>query len=145
MDHRTRMSRIRAAVRAERGRREKRAIAGLSCICAMLCAAVSVLIRQEMGPGDFIVQESYGAVLLRGSQNACFMTALLAFLTGTVFTLLCIEGEALTSRMIGLIAGSLSLENIEVRMFRQIKGNEKLVIGLNTEDIDDAKDIIMGV
>ena len=65
MDHRTRMSRIRAAVRAERGRREKRAIAGLSCICAMLCAAVSVLIRQEMGPGDFIVQESYGAVLLR--------------------------------------------------------------------------------
>ena len=47
--------------------------------------------------------------------------------------------------MIGLIAGSLSLENIEVRMFRQIKGNEKLVIGLNTEDIDDAKDIIMGV
>ncbi len=64
---------------------------------------------------------------------------------GDVFTLLCIEGEALTSRMIGLIAGSLSLENIEVRMFRQIKGNEKLVIGLNTEDIDDAKDIIMGV
>lgn len=91
MDHRTRMSRIRAAVRAERGRREKRAITGLSCICAMLCAAVSVLIRQEMGPGDFIVQESYGAVLLRGSQNACFMTALLAFLTGTVFTLLCIK------------------------------------------------------
>lgn len=64
---------------------------------------------------------------------------------GDAFTLLCIEGETLTSRMTGLIVGSLSLENIEVRMLRQIKGNEKLVIGLNTEDVEDAKDIIMGV
>ena len=91
MDHRTRMNRIRAAVRAERGRREKRAIAGLSCICVMLCATVSVLVRQEMGSGTLIVRESYGAVLLYGSQGVGFMTALLAFLTGTVFTLLCIK------------------------------------------------------
>lgn len=64
---------------------------------------------------------------------------------GDAFTLLSIEGETLTSRMIGLIVGSLSLENIEVRMLRQIKGKEKLVIGLNAEDIEDAKEIIMGV
>jgi len=91
MDHRTRMSRIRAAVCAERGRREKRAIAGLSCTCAMLCAAVSFLVRQEMGSGALMIRESYGAVLLYGGQSAGFMTALLAFLTGTVFTLLCIK------------------------------------------------------
>lgn len=64
---------------------------------------------------------------------------------GDNFTLISFEQYTFTSRTIGWIMGSLSLENIEVKMLRQIKGNRKLVIGLDSEDVEGAKEIVIGV
>lgn len=98
MDHRTRMNRINRLISVYRRRRDKSVIITLSCVCAVLCGGLGVMLYEEMGPGEFMVQEKYGAVLLHGSQSPYFIIALLAFLAGVTFTLICIKGNQMRKR-----------------------------------------------
>ena len=69
MDHRTRMNRIRSLTAVYRSRHENRVIAALSCMCAVLLGGLGLILSGKMSPGLFMVQQNYGAVLLRGSQK----------------------------------------------------------------------------
>ena len=99
MDYRMRMNRIRSLTAVYRRRHENRAIAVLSCICAALFGGVGFLLSGKMSPGVFVVQRNYGAVLLQGSQEPYFVIALLAFLAGVTFTLICIKIKQKTRRL----------------------------------------------
>lgn len=98
MDHRTRMNRINRLISVYRRKRDKSVMVTLSCVCAVLCGGLGIMLYGEMGPGEFIVQENYGAVLLSGSQSPYFIIALLAFLAGVTFTLICIKGNQMRKR-----------------------------------------------
>lgn len=99
MDHRTRMNRIRSLTAVYRSRHENRVIAALSCMCAVLLGGLGLILSGKMSPGLFMVQQNYGAVLLRGSQKPYFVIALLAFLAGVTFTLICIKINQKTRRL----------------------------------------------
>ena len=99
MDHSTRMNRIRSLTAVYRSRHENRVIAALSCMCAVLLGGLGLILSGKMSPGLFMVQQNYGAVLLRGSQKPYFVIALLAFLAGVTFTLICIKINQKTRRL----------------------------------------------
>ena len=82
-----------------RSRHENRVIAALSCMCAVLLGGLGLILSGKMSPGLFMVQQNYGAVLLRGSQKPYFVIALLAFLAGVTFTLICIKINQKTRRL----------------------------------------------
>ncbi len=50
--------------------------------------------------------------------------------------LLYLENGQLTSRRIGLIASSLSLQGVDIRMQRYLRCEDRLVIGVSAEDVD---------
>lgn len=62
----------------------------LSAVCAVLAVALGTILHNRMGSGVLMVQERYGAILLRDSSSAYFIVALLAFVFGAAFTIVCV-------------------------------------------------------
>lgn len=58
-------------------------------------------------------------------------------------TLLVVEEYIFTTRHIGMILRCLEMQGIEIMMFRKIKDNPKLVIGVRVEQFEKAKDIVL--
>lgn len=62
----------------------------LSAVCAVLIVALGTILHDRMGSGVLMVQERYGAILLTDSVSAYFIVALLAFVLGCAFTIVCV-------------------------------------------------------
>lgn len=56
--------------------------------------------------------------------------------------LLCVEGEQITSRGIGMIVSSLTMQNIEIKMHRYLQCHDRFMIGVASEASENAKRII---
>lgn len=56
--------------------------------------------------------------------------------------LLYLENGQLNSRRIGMITSSLSLQEIDIRMQRYLRCEDRLVIGVSAEDVERARQII---
>ena len=56
--------------------------------------------------------------------------------------LLCVEGEQITSRGIGMIVSSLTMQNIEIKMHRYLQCRDRFMIGVAAEASENAKRII---
>ena len=59
--------------------------------------------------------------------------------------LLYIEQGHFTSRRIGIIVSSLSMQDIEINMQRYVRCEDRLVIGVSVEDVSRAHRIIRGI
>lgn len=62
----------------------------LSAVCTVLIVALGTILHDRMGSGVLVVQDRYGAILLKDSSSAYFIVALLAFVLGAAFTILCV-------------------------------------------------------
>lgn len=56
--------------------------------------------------------------------------------------LLCVEGKQITSRGIGMIVSSLTMQNIEIKMHRYLQCRDRFMIGVAAEASENAKRII---
>ncbi|WP_251205493.1 hypothetical protein [Acetatifactor aquisgranensis] len=59
--------------------------------------------------------------------------------------LLYIEQGHFTTRRIGIIVSSLSMQDIEINMQRYVRCEDRLVIGVSVEDVSRAHRIIRGI
>ena len=59
--------------------------------------------------------------------------------------LLYIEQGHFTSRRIGIIVSSLSMQDIDINMQRYVRCEDRLVIGVSVEDVSRAHRIIRGI
>lgn len=89
-EHDERMKAIRARILEFRSRKYQKLVGQLSALCAVLVAVLGTFIHDRMGSGILMVQERCGAILLRDSDGAYFIIALLAFILGAAFTAVCV-------------------------------------------------------
>lgn len=59
--------------------------------------------------------------------------------------LLYIEQGRFTTRRIGIIVSSLSIQDIEINMQRYVRCEDRLVIGVSVEDVSRAHRIVRGI
>lgn len=90
-EHDERMKAIRARILELRSRRYQKLVGRLSAVCVVLLAMLGTFIHDRMGSGILMVQERCGAILLRDSDGAYFVVALLAFMLGAAFTAVCVS------------------------------------------------------
>ena len=58
-------------------------------------------------------------------------------------TLLVVEQYEFDTRAIGLLFSYLELQGIDIKMFRQIRNSQKIVVGVRKAQFDHAKDIVL--
>ncbi|MCI9337826.1 MAG: hypothetical protein HFH93_09840 [Lachnospiraceae bacterium] len=94
------------------------------------------------------------AIVVRKSESGKidgFITRLKAELGGTSIEingevrLLYIEQGLFSTRRIGIIVSSLSMEDIEINMQRYVRCEDRLVIGVSVEDVNKAHRILRGI
>jgi len=61
------------------------------------------------------------------------------------FRLLVVEDYEFNSRKIGMLMTALEMQDIEIRMVRQIKNNQKIVIGFQKNQYEEGKQIVLDI
>lgn len=87
-------------IRTQRYRRryDKHILFGLTMMNLFLLTGIGVLLRSLQMPGISMVVGGYGTVLLREGASSYIVVGIVAFVTGIVFTVICIRGRKKNKR-----------------------------------------------
>ena len=86
-----RVREIQRRTRRYRRRYENRVLSSLAAFSLFLLAGIGVLLQDVQLHGISTVAEGYSSVLLRENAGAYIVVGVVAFVTGVILTVLCIQ------------------------------------------------------